>query len=266
MLDIFGYICSGLMGLILGLTGAGGSILTVPILVYLFKIPVIQATGYGLFIVGLSSLSGVWGYFKEKNIDFQVGLIFGIPSLLGVIIARMWLLPALPDPLLKTPWLFKKDTFILVFFALMILVSAISMLKGRPKTQTAPPSHTLKSAFFLSVQGLIVGVLSGFVGAGGGFMIIPVLVFLAKLDMKIAIGTNLFIIALKSLIGLVGDLNAGYTWDWVFIGLFCLIAVFGVVVGTWLSKYISNEKLKPLFGWFTLLMGIGIFIKEIAFQ
>lgn len=263
-MEILGYIGAILMGLSLGLIGGGGSILTVPILVYLFSVDAVLATAYSLFIVGLTSLIGSFSHMRMGNIHWRTAIVFGIPSILAVYATRAFLVPALPDPLFTVGDLVvSKSLGMLILFALLMVAAAYSMIR-KPKANNTHGAEVKFNYPLILVEGAVVGTITGLVGAGGGFLIIPALVLLAKLPMKQAVGTSLIIIAAKSLIGFTGDLKGDTLIDWNFLLVFSAIAVVGIIAGSLLSKRIPNEKLKPAFGWFVLVMGIYIIAKEFS--
>lgn len=263
MLEIVGYIAAIFMGLSLGLIGGGGSILTVPILVYLFHIDPVLATAYSLFIVGATSLFGSFSHIKLGNIHWRTAFVFGIPSIISVFLTRMYLVPAIPNPIFTVAGHeVSKATGLLVLFAVIMLAASYSMIRKQKKTAEADIDEVKYNYPLILAEGAIVGVVTGLVGAGGGFLIIPALVLLAKLPMKKAVGTSLMIIAAKSLIGFMGDLRGDEVIDWKFMLIFTAIAVVGIFTGSYLSSKISNDKLKPVFGWFVLVMGIYILLKE----
>lgn len=264
-MEILGYIGAVLMGLSLGLIGGGGSILTVPILVYLFSVDAVLATAYSLFIVGLTSLIGSFSHMRMGNIHWKTALVFGVPSIAAVFLTRAYLVPALPDPLFSIGTVaVSKSLCMLIFFALLMVAAAYSMIK-KPKKAADAGMGDLKFNYPLILgEGLVVGTITGLVGAGGGFLIIPALVLIAKLPMKQAVGTSLIIIAAKSLIGFTGDLKGNEVIEWNFLLVFSAIAIGGILAGSLLSKRIPNEKLKPAFGWFVLLMGIYIIGRELS--
>ena len=267
-MEILGYIGAILMGLSLGLIGGGGSILTVPILVYLFMVEPVLATAYSLFIVGLTSLVGSVSHMRMGNIHWRTAIVFGIPSILAVYATRAWLVPAIPDPILEAGGVvLGKAVGILILFAVIMVAAAYSMIRKAktPKGPDAPAEVAVKFNYpLILAEGLVVGMITGIVGAGGGFLIIPALVLLAKLPMKQAVGTSLIIIAAKSLIGFTGDLKGNEVIDWNFLTVFSAIAIGGIIAGSILSKRIPNEKLKPAFGWFVLIMGIYIIGRELS--
>ena len=264
--ELFGYVGALLMGITLGLIGGGGSILTVPILVYLFTIEPVLATAYSLFIVGLSSLIGSVSHMRLGNIHWRTAIVFGVPSILTVYATRAFLVPALPDPLFTFgETAIPKALGILIFFALIMLAASYSMIRKAKKEDTKSAEGPVEFNYpLILTEGILVGTITGIVGAGGGFLIIPALVVLAKLPMKQAVGTSLVIIAAKSLIGFTGDLRTSETMDWSFLMLFSGLAIVGIIVGSLLSKRIPNEKLKPAFGWFVLVMGFYIIGKELS--
>ena len=271
-MELFGYMGAVLMGLSLGLIGGGGSILTVPILVYLFHIDAVMATAYSLFIVGLTSLIGSGSHMRLGNIHWRTAIVFGIPSIISVYATRAWLVPALPDPLFSMGGVaIGKSIGILIFFAVIMVVAAFSMIRRprmiKEKVEDDVMSNSSPVRFnypLILAEGVIVGAITGIVGAGGGFLIIPALVLLAKLPMKTAVGTSLIIIAAKSLLGFLGDLRGDEVINWGFLGIFSVIAIAGILIGTKLSKRISNAHLRPAFGWFVLVMGIYIITREIS--
>jgi uncharacterized membrane protein YfcA len=261
MFELFGYLGAVLMGISLGLIGGGGSILTVPILVYLFGVSAELSTAYSLFIVGLTSLFGSFSHMRMGNIHWRTAIVFGIPSIISVYLTRHYLVPAIPNPVFGE---LSKDLAILIFFALIMVAASYSMIrKGKPKAAGEVEAEVSFNYPMILGEGLIVGMVTGLVGAGGGFLIIPALVLLAKLPMKQAVGTSLIIIASKSLLGFLGDLGRGSEIDWTFMLTFSAIAVVGIFSGAALSKKISGDKLKPAFGWFVLIMGIYIIVNSL---
>ena len=267
-MEILGYIGAIIMGLSLGLIGGGGSILTVPILVYLFNVDAVLATAYSLFIVGITSMVGSVSHMRMGNIHWRTALVFGVPSIVAVFLTRAYLVPALPDPLFSIGVVaVSKSLGMLVFFALLMVAAAYSMIR-KPKSPLGPDERAEQAIAFnyplILAEGAVVGTITGLVGAGGGFLIIPALVLLAKLPMKQAVGTSLIIIAAKSLIGFTGDLRGDEVIDWKFLMIFSAIAIGGIIAGSILSKCIPNEKLKPAFGWFVLVMGIYIIGRELS--
>lgn len=262
-MEILGYIGALLVGLTLGLMGAGGSILTVPVLYYLFHIETELSTAYSLFIVGITALIGAIPNMQRKTISYKTAIIFSIPSLIAVYLTRTYLLKAIPDTLFSVGDLVvTKDIGLLLFFAVIMIVAAISMIRHR---KIVDPEPTEKQQFnypMIIIEGLVIGTLTGLVGAGGGFLIIPALVVLAKLPMKMAVGTSLLIIAIKSLVGFLGDVQAGQDIDWSFMLLFSAITIAGILFGTWLNKFVKGNSLKGAFGWFVLIMGIFIIIEK----
>lgn len=262
-MEIIGYFSAVVIGISLGLIGGGGSILTVPVLVYLFKIDKILATSYSLFIVGITSLLGTTTYHKNGLINLKTALIFGTPSIIAVFITRRYLLPFIPNEMGDLGFiLITKELLIMVLFAVMMIAASYSMIKKpKFKNESLRNEPQVFNYPLIAIEGLVVGTLTGLVGAGGGFLIIPALVILSKLPMKEAIGTSLLIIAAKSLIGFTGELSQ-INIDWTFLLLISLLSIGGLFIGMTLSKKIDGDKLKPAFGWFVLIMGVYILISE----
>lgn len=261
-LGFFGYVCALFIGVILGLIGGGGSILTVPILVYLFFLNPVTATAYSLFVVGSTTFFGSIRNIKKRMIDYKAGIIFAIPSFIAVYITRKYLVPAIPEKLfLIGNFLLTKDIAIMIFFSFLMLVAAFFMIKD--KKMDVDKNAIIKYNYLsLIIQGFIIGFLTAIIGAGGGFLIVPALVLWLKLPMKKAVGTALFIISIKSLIGFIGDIE-NLNIDWVFLLSFTAISVIGIYLGIYLSNFIEGRKLKKSFGWFVLVMSIYILVIEI---
>lgn len=259
-MEVFGYLASICIGLILGLIGGGGSILSIPILVYLFHIDVVLASAYSLFIVGVTSLVGAIPKYREHLVNIRTGLLFGIPSILSIFITRKWIVPALPDVIFQTGnFTVSKRILILGVFALLMILASYSMIMGRREKDS--DDHPVR-VFLILFEGALIGFLTGLVGAGGGFLIIPALVLLTGLPFKTAVGTSLFIIAVNSLIGFLGDV-LNYPMNWPFLVAISSLAVIGIFLGNRLQRKISAVRLRKSFGWFVLLMGIWILIREV---
>ena len=267
-MDLIPYIFAALIGISLGLIGAGGSILTVPVLVYLAGVDPVLATAYSLFVVGSTALvGGIRNSFK-KLVDFKTAFLFGIPSIAAVYATRAFIMPAIPDIFSLFGTTISKGTAILVFFAGLMLATSYSMIRsGDAQSEVEELDEHVGSHHFglVLLEGVGVGILTGLVGAVGGFLIIPALVLLAGLDMKRAVGTSLLIIAMKSLIGFTGDIQVGTAIDWPFLLMFTASSVVGIFAGSWMGHYVHGNKLKSAFGWFVLVMGIYIIVRETVF-
>lgn len=260
-MEIFGFFSALLIGLILGLIGGGGSILTVPIFVYLLGISPLVATAYSLFVVGTTALVGAISNHKKGMVDVRTGFIFAVPAFIGVYVTRRYLLSLIPEDIFYiSSFLVTKDVAIMLFFSILMLAASFFMINGRAEVSNNKLLNY--NVPLLTLEGLVVGVLTGFVGAGGGFLIIPALVFFAKLPMKKAIATSLMIISIKSLIGFIGDIQ-NFEIDWFFLLSFTSISVIGIFLGIYFSKFINENKLKKVFGWFVFLMALFIIIKEL---
>ncbi len=260
-MGVLGFALAIVMGAVLGLTGGGGSILTVPILTYIFYLDAPHATAYSLFVVGVASALAAWDYHKRKMIAFKTGIYFATPALISVYSMRRFVIPMIPEQLGQFGGLeWTRDSLILVAFAIVMLIASVMMIKGR-SAKCVEQKHP--SPMIVIISGLLIGALTGFVGAGGGFLIVPALVFLTGLDMKVAVGTSLFIITINSLLGFVGDIQSMLDIDWLFLAMFTALAMGGIVIGTKFSRKVDSQSLKKAFGWFVLIMGTLMLGKEL---
>ena len=264
-MEIFGYLAAVVIGLILGLIGGGGSILTVPVLVYLFHVPTELGTAYSLFIVGITSFVGVLPKWRQMEVDIRTAVLFGLPSMLTVFSTRKWILPTIPDLIYSSERLvLTKSNAMLVLFSILMLFAAFKMLRGHTTQHEQEQRPFQWNNYPLMLQGAIVGILTGLVGVGGGFLIVPALVMYSKLTMKMAVGTSLLIISVNSLIGFTGDVwTQGSLMDWRFLVLLTLLAVIGILIGGQLAKKLETKILRKAFAWFVLLMGLFVFLTEL---
>ena len=259
-IQILGYIGALIVGLVLGLIGGGGSILTVPLLVYLLGYNPVLATAYSLFVVGTSSMVGTYQKHKKGLVDFRTGLAFSFPSFIAVYLTRRYLVPGIPDTFVSiADYTLTKDMGIMLFFAIIMLLAAVSMIKKGKNEDTSSTSQPYYKTF---IQGLIIGTITGIIGAGGGFLYVPALVIWANIPMKKAVGTSLVIITINSLIGFIGDVQT-LDIEWAFLLIFTGISILGIILGVFFSKFVSSRKLKKSFGVFVLLMAIYIMYKEL---
>lgn len=265
-MEIAGYIAAALIGLSLGLTGGGGSILTVPVLVYFFRMQPLYATSYSLFIVGFTSLTGALKNYMHGLVHIRIALLFGVSSFVTVFATRRWIVPAIPKVIFDTAtFTVTSDMLTMILFAMLMIAAAFSMLSHRKGKQDNDTGISGGNTACLLWYGAAIGLVTGLLGAGGGFLLIPVLVMRLKLPMKEAVGTSLLIIAINSLIGFAGDIgHLGIEWKKLLT--ITAIAVTGIFAGAGLSRQIEAEKLKKGFGWFVLLTGIFIIVKEILIQ
>lgn len=264
LVEISGYVGALLIGIVLGLIGGGGSILTVPILVYLLHINPITATAYSLFVVGSSSLVGTLKNIKKGKVDFKTAIIFAIPAFMAVYISRKYIVPAIPEEIvLFTYFNLSKHTAIMLFFAIIMLLASFAMINGRNGNENDENTEVSYNIPLIIVEAILIGFVTGIIGAGGGFLIIPALVMLAKLPMKRAVATSLLIVSINSLIGFLGDVQ-NIEIEWKFLLLFSSFSICGMFIGLYLNNFIEGKKLKKGFGWFVLIMGIYILIKEFS--
>ncbi|GAB2522749.1 sulfite exporter TauE/SafE family protein [Spirosoma aerophilum] len=260
--EIVGYASAIVVGLVIGLAGGGGSILTVPIFVYVFHIPTILATTYSLFVVGTTSLVGSVNHIWHKRVDLRVTLAFALPSFISVYLSRRYLVPALPDPLFQFErFVLAKSEAILYFFAFVMIIAARAMLRNeRPEEGEAADGRPRYGS--LALDGLAVGLLTGTIGAGGGFLIVPMLVLLAGLPVNRAVATSVLIIAVNSFVGFMGDLQHTQL-NWNFLLPFTGLSIIGIFAGMYLARFIAPDKLRKGFGWFVLVVAIYMLIREL---
>ena len=264
MIEFIEYFCALLIGLLLGLTGGGGSILTVPVLVYFLHFNPIIASSYSLFIVGITSTFGTLINLKKGNVALKTGLLFAIPSLISVYFTRKYIVHSIPEIVIQnSSFTITKNLFLMVLFAIVMFFAALSMLRTSKITSTESFEKN-PNVYLIVFQIFCVGILIGLIGAGGGFLIIPALIHFAKLPIKKAIGTSLLIIACNSLIGFSGDVQ-NINPNWTFLFKFSAFAMTGVFIGIFISRFFNEQSLKKIFGWFVLTMAVFILTKEILF-
>lgn len=282
-METFAYLASALIGLSLGLIGGGGSIMTVPVLVYLFGVSPMMATSYSLFIVGSTSMVGAFSNYRKGFVNIKTALLFGISSISTVFLTRKFIIPAIPAHIATIAgFSISQNLLTMVLFAVLMVLAATSMIRSgmvrradaSDGSQTAENFSAANEASDeskpvdlpkLLMYGIAIGLATGILGAGGGFLLIPTLVLLVGLPMKEAIGTSLLIIALNSLIGFTGDLGH-FIMDWVFLLKITGIAIIGIFIGGYLNKKIDGARLKKGFGIFVLVMGIYIILRELILK
>lgn len=247
----------------MGLMGGGGSILSIPILAYLFHFDEKTATAYSLFIVGSTAFVGGLRQMFGKLVSLKAVWMFGLPAVVGVTLVRRFVVPALPEVLFHLNGFgFTRRMFMFGLFAVLMVLSSYSVLfktkyKISNKTMGAPEFHPL-----IVTEGFFTGVFMGLVGAGGGFLIVPALMLIAKLPIKRAVATSLVIICINSLVGFfLGDFKHLHI-DWAFLLSFVAVSFVGILVGGYLSRFVKSEKLKKYFAYFILIMAVFIFLME----
>ena len=264
MIEFAGYLLAFLTGMLMGLIGAGGGILSSTILVYIFSISPVLAASYTLLNVSIISLVGSYSYYKKEQINFRAGLFFAIPALIVVFCMRKWIIPAIPENIFRFQHLiFTKNLMILLIFGLLMIIISYNMVFGkinnvRTATVTAEP-------FKLFILGCLVAIMTGIAGIGGGFIIVPALVYFARLDIKTAIGTSLFIISVNTTVGFISDISLGIHFDWIFITKFIGINLAGMILSSMVSGYFNSIQLKKIFGVSIFFLGCWIIIKETIF-
>ena len=266
-MQILGFALAALVGISLGLIGGGGSILTVPILVYVMGVNPTLATSYSLFIVGATSLVGAFNNYRKGFVQIKVALLFGTASITTVFATRKFIVPAIPKHIATIgSFDVTKGALTMVLFALLMLAASVAMIRSGNKKEVPKPANNqaapINNLPKLLLYGIGIGLATGLLGAGGGFLLIPTLVLLMGLPMKEAVGTSLFIIALNSLIGFTGDIGH-FAIDWLLLGKLAAIAIAGIFVGGYIGTRMDGAKLKKAFGWFVMVMGVCILLKEI---
>ena len=264
MLEILGYIAALFIGVILGVMGGGGSIITVPVLVYIMHYSPVVATGYSLFVVGSTSVVGAAMYWRRGLVQVKTAISFGIPTALSVYLTRQFLVPAIPDTMFQIgSFAITKSLFLMLLFAVLMILASLSMIRKRKDTEGEEENRPVELNYTgIIIQGLAIGLLTGLVGVGGGFMIVPALVILLKIEMKVAVGTSLLIMAANSLTGFLGDIFTS-TIEWNFLLIFSSISIAGIFIGNAISKKVDGDNLRHGFGWFVLAMGVFIIINEL---
>ncbi|WP_363319876.1 sulfite exporter TauE/SafE family protein [Flavobacterium sp.] len=261
MTELIGYTAALIIGVVLGITGGGGSILTVPVLVYILNYNPIIATAYSLFIVGTTAGFGTIQNFKKGLVVPKTALLFAIPSVIGVYLTRKFIVPGIPDVVFYFGSLqLSKATFLMLLFAIVMFMTAYSMLKTQREEDLI--DFKLKSLVLVNIKLFFVGILIGLIGAGGGFLIVPVLLKFAKLPMRKAIGTSLLIITVNSLLGFTGDIQ-NLSIDWIFLLSFSLISIIGIFIRLYIQNFINEKHLKKVFGVLVLMMSMFIVYKEL---
>ena len=260
---ILGYVGALCVGITLGLIGSGGSILSLPIFVYLFGLNPVIASAYSLFTVGLTSLIGSIKNIKLKLIDINTVVYFSFSAAISVYLTRKYLIDLIPDEIATIGSLIiTKEKFLMLFFSILIYFAGTAMIKKRMNKSQSQRRKSKYDKGLILLEGTLVGFVTGLVGAGGGFIIIPVLVLFSKLNMKNAIATSLVIISIKSLIGFIGDIE-NHVIDWVFLLKFSLISSIGIYLGQAIGLKIDGSKLKKSFGYFIIIVASCVIILEI---
>ena len=254
------YVIAALIGISLGLMGAGGAIVAVPAFVYLGDVPPTIASGYALFVVAVATAVGAIEYVRNKLVDWRSVLAFGVTTLTSIAVVRRFILPQLPSEFSVFQVDVELDLILMLAFAVILVAAGSAMLWKKPKPHTDEPAHFGRLTFF----GLVIGIISGFLGVGGGFLMTPALVLWANIDMKKAVGTSLVLISANGLAGVAADLSGNVAYDWSFLLTFTGLATAGIVIGTALAKRIDGQRLKAGFGYFVLTLGVAVLIRELT--
>lgn len=259
-MEFVGYLALICIGVVLSILGGGGSMLSVPILVYLFSLDIVTASSYSLFIVGTTSLLGVWLKQKEQRIDLRSGVIFSASSVIAIFSTRRWLMYQIPEKImLDDQVLVTKRALILGMFAFLAITASLVILM---KKNWPTRDHGEQRLAFLLPVGFATGLVAGFVGVGGGFLILPALLIFARLPFKIAIGTALLVIGFNSLLGFLGDVMT-HPIDWSFLLVITGMAAVGMLLGNFYEKKMPAHFLRLSFGWLLLVCAMTILVKEL---
>lgn len=246
---ILGLFLSGLIGLSLGLIGGGGSIITVPVLVYVLGVEPHEAVGMSLAVVGGTSLIGSFLHYQKGNVQFKTGLMFGISGVFGAFVG---------SPLTK---LLSPSALLLTFAMLMLMIAAL-MLRKKEQAENGIEVQPIEMNIWKALlAGFAVGILTGFLGVGGGFLIVPALIMFGGLGMKEAVGTSLFVIFLNCIAGLIGHASQN-SFNWRLTGLVTMLAILGAIAGTFLSQRMPAQKLQKGFAVFVVLTAIFLIVKN----
>ena len=243
--------------------GGGGALLSIPVLVYLFHIEPALATSYSLSLIGVTAISGAYQNIRKKLIDYNAALYYGVPSVISVYAVRRWVMPNLPKVIFTFgDFTVDKNLFILIILAAVMLVAAYKMITTPNKTEEEP-EHEVNHAR-LAFFAVFIGAFLGLVGAGGGFLMVPALMYFANVHTKKAIGTSLLLVAVNSFIGFIGDMRSHVQIEWPFFFTFLFFSFTGVFIGNYMDNYIQGNKLKKAFGWFILITAVFIVVKELS--
>ncbi len=242
---LVGYALAALVGISLGLMGGGGSILTVPIFVYVLGYDPKLAIAMSLPVIGITSLAGAAGHWRAGNVHLRTAVTFGVIAMVGAFAGA------------RAARLLSGGVQ-LALLAVIMLLAAMMMFRSAQRTPidgggSETHSRDMPVALLVPVA-LAVGVITGLVGIGGGFLVVPALVLLARAPMKQAVGTSLLVIAMNSLSGFAGYIGQVQV-PWLFVSIFTTIAVAGILVGTWGTRYVSPRALKQGFAVFLVVMG-----------
>ena len=261
-----GYLFGVFIGLVLGMTGGGGSLL-LPTFTYLFDTPINLATAYTLILTGATAAIGAVPRIRNKEVDYGTAIALALPVLIGTLLVRGWLFDKVPATFGVGGFTLGKRTFVMMIFASIVLLSWATMigligrdLKPNPNLRSEQP---LRYFAILSVCGLAIGILTAFIGAGGGVMLVPLMVIVMGLEMRTVVGTTMLIVAIKSTIGFAGDLwTQGANIDGWFLAQFLAAMGVGVLIGSAVANRISPDTLKIGFAWFLLFIALFVIIKE----
>lgn len=261
---IFGFLLAVVVGTTLGLMGSGGTILTVPILVYVMGVDPVLATTYSLFAVGITAAIGAIRSGAQRNVDFEKVVVFGLPSLLTVFLTRTFVLPLVPEVFIIGTREIHQAVVLMVIFSAVMFTSAVSMIYGGDLFIGADNRRMNGRRGYAVVQGVAVGFVTGVVGAGGGFLIIPVMIQFFQMSIQRAVGTSLVIIAVNAIFGVLGDIEKLGDIDWPLLGGYTFFTIAGMLIGFFLSNRIPGGVLKKMFGYLILSVGLYVLFKEVV--
>ncbi|WNJ19335.1 sulfite exporter TauE/SafE family protein [Pontibacter sp. G13] len=262
-MEWIGYLCAASIGIVMGLMGSGGSMM-LPVLAYLFAKDANLTSAYSIFVIGLTSIIGTFGKVREDIIPYKVTFAFLIPALLSTWFARWALVPMVPEHLLEIgDFVLVKKQGLLILFAVILVFSGLSMITGfADKLKERSQAHFSWPSLIISA--IVIGLLSGMLGTGGGFMIVPALIMTAGLEIKEAAAGALVIVAVKSLVGFfAGDaITMGDQIEWNFLAKVAGVMITGILLGNWLSNHLPAERIKRGFAYITLALAVFVLGKE----
>ena len=245
-------------GIALGLLGGGGSVLVVPVLVYLFGVPPIEATAYSLVVVGATSLAGTYLYWTRHPLPLRAVILFGVPSVAAAYMVRAALVPQIPPEIAVGRISVARDTLIMLAFAGLTVFAGVAMLRPRRRTQ-----RSMSGAAWAPIVGGITGALTAFVGAGGGFLVFPALTLVLHVPVERAVAASLALVAAQSIAGAIGAFSSLPAFNFGIVLPLTATMLLGMAWGVAAGAYVSPERVRQSFGWLLLTVAVAISIQQL---